>query len=127
MIYPTLAWLEDMGYATIVAEGGRKQYSITPDGQAFLDSNTAAVEDIKARGGEGGRHMGRGRFGEVPVGVLRAMENLKVAVKLRLKRGAIDEASAKVIADALGRSGAGRGAELAGPNSQGLIRGRYTN
>ncbi len=41
VIYPTLAWLDDMGYAAIEAEdGGRKRYSITAEGEAFLDGQS---------------------------------------------------------------------------------------
>src|SRR4051794_22661129 len=35
VIYPTLAWLEDMGYAQVEEGGGRKSYRITPEGDAF--------------------------------------------------------------------------------------------
>src|SRR4051812_37924481 len=37
VIYPTLSWLEDMGYATVEAEGGRKSYAITEAGTTFLE------------------------------------------------------------------------------------------
>jgi DNA-binding PadR family transcriptional regulator len=49
-VYPTLALLEDMGYATVTPEeGGKKVYAITPEGQKYLDENKSAVEDIFER------------------------------------------------------------------------------
>jgi len=98
VIYPTLSWLDDMGYAAIEpAEGGRKRYSITPEGKAFLTANRSAIDDLMARAGGGGPG---GREG-VPAPVVRAMENLKLALRLRLKRGDLDAASAEAIAAAL--------------------------
>jgi len=97
VIYPTLSWLDDMGYAAIEpAEGGRKRYSITPEGKAFLAANRAAIDELMARAGKG---LG-GREG-VPAPVVRAMENLKLAMRLRLRGGELSEESAEAIAAAL--------------------------
>jgi DNA-binding PadR family transcriptional regulator len=99
VIYPTLTWLEDMGYARIEPEAGvRKRYAITPEGAAFVASNRAAIDDMLSRIGsprEGGRHEG------VPALVVRGMENLKLALRLRLKRGQLDQSTADSIAVAL--------------------------
>jgi DNA-binding PadR family transcriptional regulator len=98
VIYPTLAWLEDMRYAAVETEdAGRKRYRITAEGEAFLTANRAAVDDLLARLGqtEGSRRDG------IPAPVLRAMENLKLALRLRLRRGALDPAAAEAIASAL--------------------------
>ncbi|MCR6502195.1 PadR family transcriptional regulator [Shinella sp. CPCC 101442] len=98
VIYPTLSWLDDMGYAVIEpAEGGRKRYSITQEGKAFLAANRAAIDELMARAGGGGPG---GREG-VPAPVVRAMENLKLALRLRLRRGDLDATSAEAIAAAL--------------------------
>jgi DNA-binding PadR family transcriptional regulator len=49
-VYPTLTLLEDLGYATVVPEeGGKKVYSITPEGEKYLEENKGAVEDIFER------------------------------------------------------------------------------
>lgn len=49
-VYPTLALLEDIGYATVTPEeGGKKVYSITPAGEKYLEENKSAVEDIFER------------------------------------------------------------------------------
>ncbi len=96
VMYPTLSWLEDMGYAAIDAEtAGRKRYRITGEGEAFLAANRGAVEGLMLRTSE------PGAAGAVPAQVLRGMENLKLAVRLRLRRGQLDQAAAEAIAAAL--------------------------
>ena len=98
VIYPTLSWLEDMGYALVEAEGaGRKRYRVTPEGEAFLAANRAAIDALFSHIGS----TGAGRPEGVPAPVVRGMENLKVALRLRLKRGPIDQAAAESIAAAL--------------------------
>ena len=98
MIYPTLSWLEDMGYADIeVEQTGRKRYQITKEGKAFLLANKAAADELLSRIGSDEAHG----QGHVPSPVIRAMENLKVAMRLRLRRGPLDEAAAENIAAAL--------------------------
>lgn len=98
VIYPTLAWLEDMGYARVEAEGGgRKSYRITPEGEAFHATNRGLAEALLARiTSPGGSH----RHGE-PAPVTRGMENLKLALRLRLRSGSIDLETAEKIAAAL--------------------------
>lgn len=49
-VYPTLALLEDLGYASVsLEEGGKKVYSITDEGRAYLEQNQSAVDDIFER------------------------------------------------------------------------------
>jgi DNA-binding PadR family transcriptional regulator len=96
VIYPTLSWLDDMGYAAIEAqESGRKRYRLTAEGKAFLVANRAAADELLSRLGP------EGAAGPAPAPVVRAMENLKLAMRLRLKRGPIDQAAAERIAAAL--------------------------
>ena len=98
VIYPTLSWLEDMGYtAAETADAGRKRYRITDQGDAFLTANRASVDALLARigGAAGGSPDG------VPAPVLRAMENLKLALRLRLRGGPLDAAAAQTIAAAI--------------------------
>ena len=45
-VYPTLQLLEDQGYVRVVEENGKKVYHITPEGEAFLEQNKDAIEDI---------------------------------------------------------------------------------
>jgi DNA-binding PadR family transcriptional regulator len=52
-VYPTLTLLEDLGYARVnVEESGKKIYSITDEGRAYLSTNRSAVDDIFDRIGE---------------------------------------------------------------------------
>ena len=54
-VYPTLTLLEDLGYARVnLEEGGKKTYSITDEGRAYLGQNRSAVDDIFDRIGEFG-------------------------------------------------------------------------
>jgi DNA-binding PadR family transcriptional regulator len=49
-VYPTLTLLEDLGYASVsVEDGGKKIYSITNEGRAYLAQNKSAVDDIFER------------------------------------------------------------------------------
>lgn len=98
VIYPTLAWLEDMGYATAAAEaGGRKRYSVTDEGIAFLTANRTTLDGLLGRLSAPGEGPPPG----VPDPVLRGMENLKTALRLRLRRGPADAATIEAIAAAL--------------------------
>lgn len=95
VIYPTLSWLEDMGYAQVETDHARKRYRITAEGEAFLNANRSALDDLLARIGAAG---GGGRYEGVPSPVIRGMENLKLALRLRLRRGPLDAAAADKIA-----------------------------
>ena len=44
MIYPALTYLEEIGYATVEAEGTKKLYSITDTGKAQLASNRPVAD-----------------------------------------------------------------------------------
>lgn len=105
VIYPTLTLLEDLGYATAGAsEGGaKKPYGITAEGRAFLDANRPAVDALLARMDEAGRVHG----GEPAPQVVRAMENLKLALRLRLARGPLSERQADAVAAALDAAATG--------------------
>lgn len=99
VIYPTLSWLEDMGYAQVTAEEtGRKRYLVTAEGDAFLSANRTALDDLLARIGS---TSASSRQDGVPAPVTRGMENLKLALRLRLRRGPLDQGAAEAIAAAL--------------------------
>lgn len=98
VIYPTLTLLEELGHVTTAAaEGGRKLHQVTPEGLVHLEANRADAEALLARLEEAGRLQG----GVPPAPLLRAMENLKLSLRLRLARGPLDDAQAQVIAAAL--------------------------
>jgi DNA-binding PadR family transcriptional regulator len=62
MVYPALTYLEEIGYATVEAEGSRKLYHITESGRAQLDQNRSVVDSMFAqfeRVGERMEHLRR--------------------------------------------------------------------
>ncbi|MES2190853.1 MAG: PadR family transcriptional regulator [Pseudomonadota bacterium] len=46
MVYPALTYLEEIGHATVAAEGAKKLYSITDTGLAHLEQNRTAVDTL---------------------------------------------------------------------------------
>ncbi len=95
-VYPTLTLLEEQGYlqGESADAGGRKRYAITDAGKAFLDENRALVDAMLAR--LNGGVDGAGARGGRPPQVMRAIENLKLAMRMRLSREALtpDQANA---------------------------------
>jgi DNA-binding PadR family transcriptional regulator len=49
MVYPALTYLEELGQATVEAEGNRKRYSLSDQGRAYLEENRERLDLIKAR------------------------------------------------------------------------------
>ena len=104
VIYPTLTLLEDLGYVTVsTGDGAKKLHTITPEGHAFLDANRPALDALLARMAEAGRAHGGGPAPQV----LRAMENLKLALRLRLARGPLSEDQASAVAAVLDAAATG--------------------
>ncbi|NWG52790.1 MAG: PadR family transcriptional regulator [Hydrogenophilaceae bacterium] len=98
VVYPTLQMLEEQGYVALQAEeGAKKLYALTPEGRAFLDENADAVAATMKR-----MDFARERYaGGPPPQIVRAMENLRLALRLRLERGEITEERAAEIAAAI--------------------------
>ena len=48
-IYPTLQWLQDLGYVTVSEQEGRKNYTITEEGRRFLAAGEPRVDEIWER------------------------------------------------------------------------------
>lgn len=98
-IYPTLAMLEDMGYASVENEAGnRKLYAITDEGRAFLDENRAAVDAVNARTELSARLAAKMA---APMRVRKAMHALKHAM---LMRTSWDKSEAERVAAILERA-----------------------
>jgi len=61
MVYPALTYLEEIGHATVEAEGSRKLYRITDAGKEHLESNRGSVDALFAQFGRVGERMDRVR------------------------------------------------------------------
>ena len=98
IVYPALTLLEEQGFIRVEStDGPRKLYAITPEGESVLERNRGLVEAIFARIAEiGARHGG----GPSPQ-ILRAMENLKLALRLRLSQGPLSAEQVARIANVL--------------------------
>lgn len=97
VIYPNLTLLEEVGHATVGTDhGGRKLYTLSAEGLAFLDANRFAANAILARLDATASER-RGP----PAQVVRALENLETAVRLRLKGRNPTEAELRAVADAI--------------------------
>ena len=98
VIYPTLTLLEELGYVSVSpGEGARKLHEITDAGRAFLAANQPAVDALFARMEEANHARGGGPAPQIS----RAMENLKLALRMRLTRGPLTEEQAAAVAAAL--------------------------
>lgn len=98
IIYPTLTMLDELGLVVASqAEGGRKLHTITADGQAELAVNRPAVDDALRRLAA----LAETRDDRNAPPILRAMENLKLALRMRLDRGRLQPGEITAIAAAL--------------------------
>ncbi len=98
VVYPTLTLLEELGYIKVQeTDGPRKLYAITPEGGAALEQNREIVDTIFARMAEiNVRHGGH----KAPQ-LVRAWENLKMAMNLRVARGPLTQEQIVAIAAVL--------------------------
>ncbi|WP_439552353.1 PadR family transcriptional regulator [Falsiroseomonas sp.] len=97
VIYPTLTLLEEIGQVTATTEGSRKLYTLTPEGEQALAEQKAVVDAIFARMTQAGGDEGVAAM----LQIRRAMENLKLALRMRMSQGPIDAEHRQRIADAI--------------------------
>lgn len=97
VIYPTLTMLEELGHATVAESQGKKLYTITTEGTAYLAANKSAVDQAMAHMQSVNTAHGGGPAPEI----LRARVNLKMALRLREARGPLTEQQIRDIAAAL--------------------------
>jgi DNA-binding PadR family transcriptional regulator len=98
VVYPTLTLLEEEGYATVSsAEGSKKLYTVTEQGQEYLKTNQATVKAIFGRMEQAGKAFGRGRSPQI----MRAMMNLGFALKMRAGQGNLSPEQTRKIAEAI--------------------------
>lgn len=97
VVYPTLTWLEEMGFVSAAdAAGGRKLYTVTAEGEAHLRANEPQTAGIFQRMAEAA--AASAAFSPQ---ILRARENLRTALKLKLTGGALSKEQIATICDAL--------------------------
>lgn len=103
-VYPTLTLMEEQGYLSVeeADAGGRKRYRITDAGSTFLEENRTTADAMLARM-QGGVD-GAGPRGGRPPQVTRAIENLKLAMRMRLSREALTPEQANAFAAVLDRA-----------------------
>ena len=97
LIYPTLTLLEGQGLASVSVEDGMKLCRANAEGEAFLSANRAALDAIKVRIDTFAQQRGADSLPPI----VRAVENLKTALRLRLRTGPIASEQARAIAAAI--------------------------
>ena len=101
IVYPTLTLLEELGHLDIdTADGSsRKRYRATEAGREYLAAHRATTDELMARM-QGGAD-GAGPRGGRPPQVTRAIENLKLAMRMRLSGEPLTPAQASAFAAVL--------------------------
>ncbi|MFO1038083.1 MAG: PadR family transcriptional regulator [Geminicoccaceae bacterium] len=100
VVYPTLTLLEELGHATVSEErAGRRLYALTEEGRTALEASRSTLDAILARLAEGPASRGG-----LPPRIVRAMENLATAVRLRFEGREVSDAEIRAIAAAIDRA-----------------------
>lgn len=98
VIYPTLTMLEEQGHIRVAStEGNKKLYAVTEDGADALKANAVTVAAIRDRIAHARARHG----GERAPQIVRAVENFKLALRLRLSRGDLTPEQTDAIAAAI--------------------------
>ena len=93
IVYPTLTYLEEVGYVTAQSEGAKRLYTITDEGRAHLEANRDLADTVLDRLAAIGERVARwrrmsGRDDEdrraVPPLVEAALSNLREAAVTRI-------------------------------------------
>lgn len=100
IVYPTLTYLEEVGYVTAQAEGAKKLYTITAEGRAHLEANRDLADAVLDRLATIGERVARwrrmsGRDEDrraVPPLVEAALNNLRETALTRVEADAQAEA-----------------------------------
>jgi DNA-binding PadR family transcriptional regulator len=86
VVYPTLTLLQEQGLAeTVEADGGKKLYQATEAGRAALAAEKEAVDAVFGR-----IHEATARSSGAAPRIVRAMENLRTALRIKLSQGGLD-------------------------------------
>jgi DNA-binding PadR family transcriptional regulator len=97
VVYPTLTMLEELGHVTVAEQDGKKLHTVTTVGQDYLAGNRQAVQALQARMAQ----VAAARAEDPPPSVIRATENLRLALRLKLREGGMTAEQARAIAAAL--------------------------
>src|ERR1051325_3234582 len=104
IVYPTLTYLEEVGYVTSQSEGAKRLYTITQEGRAHLEANRDRADALLDRLATIGERVARwrrmsGRDGDdrraVPPLVEAALSNLREAAVTQIDADA--QAEARVV------------------------------
>jgi DNA-binding PadR family transcriptional regulator len=104
IVYPTLTYLEEVGYVTAQSEGSKRLYTITDEGRAHLEANRDLADTVLDRLSTIGERVARWRRmsgrdsddrREVPPLVEAALSNLRAAAVTRLEADA--DAESRVV------------------------------
>jgi DNA-binding PadR family transcriptional regulator len=104
IVYPTLTYLEEVGYVTAQTEGSKRAYTITAEGRAHLEANRDLADTVLDRLATIGERVARwrrmsGRDGDdhraVPPLVEAALSNLRESAMTRLAADA--DAESRVV------------------------------
>ena len=97
-VYPALTMLEEQGFVEVTpSDGNKKLHTLTDTGRSHLHDNDSTLKALLARLSMAGKDHGHGPSPRL----MRAMENLKMALRLRLGAGHPDEAQLQSIVDIL--------------------------
>jgi DNA-binding PadR family transcriptional regulator len=97
VVYPTLTMLEEEGYAVSSTESNKKRYAATESGLEYLKENKVVVKAIFGRMEQAAKVFGRGRSPQI----MRAIMNLRYALKIRTERGNLSPEQTSKIAAAI--------------------------
>jgi DNA-binding PadR family transcriptional regulator len=100
VIYPTLALLEDTGLIVGETQGAKKLYRLTDEGRVEVEAHAAEIRAARGRLEEA-----NARFGGRPAPeLIRAMNNLRAALQVRLAKGNLSAQALGIITAALDRA-----------------------
>jgi DNA-binding PadR family transcriptional regulator len=98
VVYPLLNLLEEMGFIALASgDAGKKLYAITPEGQAELDGKQKHIAALFERISAFRDRVQGGRSPQI----VRALENLKLALRLKFESGPLSDIQTQAVAAAL--------------------------
>ena len=104
VIYPTLSYLTDMGWAVAAdGDGGRKQYAITPAGREQFERQRGDLAALQERL----RAVRQEAAARGAPEILRAMDNLKATLRVRFAQDGADADTVRRVAALIDEAAAG--------------------